>query len=261
MAREQTVLSDIPRLAYVLPPGKIMMSLLDHLRDDEVTAEQLVRVARNDPVIVGNLISAANQIRRNRDLPDVADPLSAVVLIGVTKAKEIIVTVGTNKLELHGEIPFFYRHSQAVAIVAREVATMCDVDPEHAYSAGMLHDIGQLCFHVSNPRAFAVVSKAGAMDGKTTAHEERVFGLDHSEFGALMAEHWSLPEVVVSAIRTHHSDSIVTSKLQATINVAESLTRALDLPPSQSNRVTCVNEAAVEELRIRWHSPAWFKPG
>ena len=46
----------------------------------------------------------------------------------------------------------------------------------------------------------------------------------------------------------------ITSKLQALINVAESLTRALDIPQSPKNRLTHLNAAAVAALGIHWGS-------
>lgn len=258
MLTPATLPDEVARLAAILPPfPRVVMQLLDMLRDDEVSLEALTRLARNDPVISAGILATANHLRRMNAQPDVHDPFVAASLIGINQVRRIVVSAAMNRFAAEEKgADFLLNHSRAVAIVAQELAMLCGVSPEKAYVAGILHDVGQLCFHIMDPLRFQEVYRLSAADGRLIEREAATFGVDHAAIGGALAAHWKLPEDFVSAIETHHDDQVVTSKLQAVVNVAESLTRALDLPPSPKNRLTQLNAPAVAELGLVWDSPA-----
>lgn len=248
--------AEVAKLAKVLPPFPlVVMQLLDMLRVDDSSLDALIRLARNDPVILSGILSTANRLRRVNGQPDIHDPFIAASLIGVSQIRRIVVVAAMNKFAAEEKgAEFLLNHSRAVAIVAQELAALCGVSPEKAYVAAILHDIGQLCFHIMDPVVFQEVYRQSAIDGRLIEREAATYGVDHAQIGGELAEHWELPEDFVSAIRTHHNDSVVTSKLQAVVNLAESLTRALDIPPSPKNRLTKMNAPAVAALEITWSS-------
>lgn len=249
---------EIASLARDLPPfPKIVIQLLDLLRNEDASLDELARLAKNDPVISSNILGTANRLRRMQAKSDIDDPFIAASLIGVNQVRRIVSTVGMNKFLGDGKgNEFLFNHSRAVAIVAQELAMLCGVSPEKAYVVGILHDIGQLCFHIRNPDVFQALYQKSAVDGQLLERETAVFGLDHAKVGALLADFWRLPDDFVYAIQSHHDDTVVKSKLQAVINIAESLTRALDIPASPKNRLNKLNVAAIESLGIVWDSPA-----
>ncbi len=250
-------LDDIEEVARRLPPfPTAILKILDLLRDDGSSLEVLVRLVRNDPVISGNVLSMANHIRRAHAQSDLSDPYTAASLIGINRLRRTVVNVGMNRFFSNGiGGDFFFQHSLAVAITSHEIGLMAEVDPAQAYIAGILHDVGQLCFHVLDERAFSNAYQLASVDGRLLEREAEIFGADHCEIGAKLAEYWNLPDDVVSAIRVHHSDSVANSHLQAVICLGETLARALDIPSSAKNRVLKVNESAIELLGIQWDSP------
>lgn len=256
MLTPDTLAASVARLAKTLPPfPTVVMQFLDMARDEDLSFDVLIRLARNDPVILSGILSSANRLRHINAQPDIHDPFIAASLIGLNQVRRIVVTAALNKFAAADKgARFLLDHSRAVAIVAQELAALCGVSPEKAYVAGILHDIGQLCFHILDPLAFQNVYRQSATDGKLIEREVAVFGVDHTQIGSALAEHWELPEDFVSAILTHHDDTIVTSKLQAVVNLAESLSRALDIPSSPKNRLTKLNGPAVEALGITWNS-------
>ena len=256
MLTPDTLAASVARLAKTLPPfPTVVMQFLDMARDEDLSFDVLIRLARNDPVILSGILSSANRLRHINAQPDIHDPFIAASLIGLNQVRRIVVTAALNKFATADKgARFLLDHSRAVAIVAQELAALCGVSPEKAYVAGILHDIGQLCFHILDPLAFQNVYRQSATDGKLIEREVAVFGVDHTQIGSALAEHWELPEDFVSAILTHHDDTIVTSKLQAVVNLAESLSRALDIPSSPKNRLTKLNGPAVEALGITWNS-------
>jgi putative nucleotidyltransferase with HDIG domain len=103
---------------------------------------------------------------------------------------------------------------------------------ENYFVTGVLHDIGKLVFFEFSEDQFAA---ALALSKKTQqslqAAEMTVFGIDHSETGALLAERWRFPSSIVQAIR-HHQTGIVpgkTDELTAVIHLGNIFCRALEL--------------------------------
>ena len=258
MLTADTLPVEIAQLARALPPfPKVVTQLLDMMWDDGASLDALARIARNDPVISSTILMTANRLRRIQAKSDISDPFVAASLIGVSQLRRIVVAAAMNKFAAQEKgADFLLNHSRAVAIVAQELALMCGVSAEMAYIVAILHDMGQLCFQLLDTEKFQDVYRRSALDGKLLEREREAFGVDHAEIGAALAQHWELPDEFVSAIRTHHDDTIVTGKLQAVINLAESLTRALDIPASPKNRLTRLNAPAVEALGLQWGSPA-----
>ena len=232
------------------------MQLLDMLRNDDLSLDALIRLARNDPVISSGILATANRLRRIHVQPDLNDPYVAASLIGIDQVRRIVVMAAMNKFAAEEKgADFLFNHSRAVAIVAHELALLCEVSPEAAYVAAILHDVGQLCFHIKSPVVFQDLYLKSSVDGKLLERETQTFGVDHAQIGAALARHWELSETFVAAIEEHHQVDAISGRLQAVINLAESLARALDIPPSPKNRLTQLNASAVALLGITWNSP------
>lgn len=246
----------IDEIAPRLPPfPKVVLDLLGLLRDESVSLDTLAHVARNDPVIAASVLTAANRMRRLRALPDIKDPYVAASCVGTNKLRSIVITAGMNRFIAQSRADtFFFEHSLAVAITAHELAFLSSAAPEEAYVAGILHDIGQLAFFVADSGRYRELLAEQAVEGgDLLQRESQAFGLDHSQAGVLLACAWKLPTEIVQAIAAHHQDQAVcTSKVQALVNIAETLAHGLDMPPCTSNRVTAVNSSALELLGLRW---------
>lgn len=247
----------IPEIAARLPAfPKVVPELLDCLQEDAASLDSLVVIARNDPTISATILSAANRLRRIRALSDLSDLFAAASVIGFDKILQIILTVGLNRfISQGGGQSSLFKHSLAVAIVAQELACITHISPAEAYVAGILHDVGQLAFFVRDAERYGEIRDQAILAGDLLARERAVFGLDHSQVGMLLASFWNLPKSITGAIGGHHgSNTTWNSALQAVINLAESLARALDLPHSPHGRVTNINQSSLELLQLRWNS-------
>ncbi|MBI2308924.1 MAG: HDOD domain-containing protein [Rhodocyclales bacterium] len=246
----------IDEAARRLPPfPRIVLDLLRLLRDENASLDALARIARNDPVISASVLTAANRMRRLRALPDLKDSYVAASCIGTDKLRAIVVAAGMNRfLAESAAETFFFGHSLAVAIVAHELATLCSVPAEEAYVAGVLHDIGQLAFFVADADGYREVLRRAASEGDLLRHERNHFGVDHCQAGVALAAIWELPPEIVQAIAAHHeAGGSFASKVQALVNVAETVARGLDLPPSPANRIDAVNAEALSSLGLHWN--------
>ena len=250
--------SRIPELAARLPAfPKVVPKLLDCLRKDAPSLDSLVMIARHDPVISAAILATANRLRRMRALPDLFDLFAAASIIGFDKIRQIIISVRLNGFISQGSsYSYFVEHSLGVAIVAQELAVMARISPAEAYVAGILHDVGQLLFFVQDANLYHDIRREAIQNGNLLQLEADAFGLDHCQMGILLASYWKLPNTIMQAIGGHHKpDTVWMNGLQAVINLAETLCKALDLPHSPHNRVTTVSNSALEFLQLRWNSP------
>lgn len=250
--------SKIPAFVAALPAfPKVITELLDCLRDQSHSLETMVRIARSDPVIAAEILSAANSLRRLRGMTDIPNLFAAASVVGLDRIRRIILTVGLNRFVSYGRgQSYFFEHSLAVAIVAQELAAMVRISPTEAYVAGILHDVGQLVFHVTGGDAYQNIRRQAIADDSLLDLESAMFTLNHCEVGLLLAKHWQLSSDVMLAIATHHERHMEwKSPLQAVISVAEVLVKALDLPFSPHNRVSSIPGNALEYLQLSWESP------
>jgi putative nucleotidyltransferase with HDIG domain len=248
----------ITEIGAKLPPfPRVIQQLLDRLREDAVSVDSLVRIARTDSVVSSAILSAANRLRRMRLQPDTSDMFSAAALIGTNKLRQIVIATGMNHfLRLGSGQRFFYEHSLAVAVVAHELALLTQISTDEAYIAGILHDIGQLAYYIADSKGYEEVRCRAMQGGDLLELEAAAFGLNHCKVGMLLASHWQLPQNILLAIGTHHDSSDRwQNKLHAVINLAETICRGLDLPQSPHNHVLSVNTSALEYLGLNWSSP------
>jgi len=100
----------------------------------------------------------------------------------------------------------FWEHSLGVALVSRRLARRVGFrDPEKAYLAGLLHDLGMVTNLLLIPEHFrAVVVEAFASKRPFHNIESEYMGLTHCATGALLSDQWHLSGDIQEVIRWHH---------------------------------------------------------
>jgi len=115
------------------------------------------------------------------------------------------------------------------------------VEPDLAYSAGLLHDIGKFALQDIMPRSLAAI----AQEAQATAcalHEveQRHLGTDHTLLGRQLAQRWRLPEEIALVIWLHHGDpaavleSLPTAKAALLVWAADNVARHASIGQSGS---------------------------
>ncbi len=114
-------------------------------------------------------------------------------------------------------------HSVSTAITSQWFARVFSYpDPEDAYVAGLLHDMGKLMLDqfalADYDRLFDLVQNYGLTFFQV---EQKLFGIDHAQVGGMMARKWNFPHTLIDAIQCHHSPQrSETKELAAIINIA-----------------------------------------
>lgn len=253
--RQQVIAHTVGLPAFPLVVGQI----LESLEDPEVNLNVLVDFIAHDPVITARVLSFANRAaEQTSNLAGVRDIYTATSLIGMNHVREIalVSSLGqfANRTKIPGLPADYWRHSVAVGVSAQELALYMTtpIVSDIALIAGLLHDIGQLWLHRFYPEEFrqARVLATAQSIGIEFA-EQQVFGVDHAEIGAWLAEYWGLPGSLVSSIRYHHQpDAALNELMVPVVSVAEVLSNALDLAGRPENRVTQISSAACKALGL-----------
>lgn len=100
----------------------------------------------------------------------------------------------------------YWLHSLGTACCARVLAQPWqDIDPEDAFLAGVLHDLGKILLDEFLPNDYQQCVKDAHMSG-TPLHlaERKLLGVDHSEVGGNIAARWGVPANLCSVIFDHH---------------------------------------------------------
>ena len=192
---------DVPALpaAYV--------KALQLLREPSAELNQLVRIGNDDPAFAGALLRLSNSAESSpRDR--VRTIQGAVVRLGLPEARRTIIGVTLKQAfrgisGSHVDEHELWRHLVAVGMLADEAA-WGRVTYSDAFAVGLLHDLGRLAMASEDPKRYGQAVLLARATGDTIAAEQRVFGLDHCEWGASIGRQWGLPDDMVEGIADHH---------------------------------------------------------
>lgn len=184
---------------------------------------------------------------------EVDDIRRALTFIGTTAAHHLVLS--TALLTVFRDLPLgavsmrsFWEHGLACGVAARLIARQGgQANPEHAYLAGLLHDIGRLPLYILEPLDMGAALQAHReRQGHLHDLEQQYLGIDHTELGAILLAHWQLPEVFHSAVSDHHAPwrASRSSTETAVVHVADLIVNSLKLGTSGTRWVPALDDGA-----------------
>ena len=200
----------VPWAHLRLPPfPQVAVRVLQLTNNENVQLRQLCDLISTDPAFATEILTVANSAFYCPRYPSTSIS-QAVAVIGATRLQGMCVTVGVRAyLGKAMNLPAMrnlWRHNLACAMIAHRLAAAGGIDPEMAYTAGILHDIGRMALAVLDPNAYAELLEAhrGTSDSILAA-ERDLFGFDHCETGSRLVADWKLPENFKAAVADHLS--------------------------------------------------------
>lgn len=239
---------DLPTLPIVA------MEVNRLLRDENVPVEQLLSLLEKDQSLVSRILRLVNSSFYGFK-SKVTSLRHAVTLMGFSTIQHAVVSVAViDCLKLksnhrHFDIARFWTHSIGVAVVCRYLAAQTKtVEPEMAFTAGLLHDIGKVVLVNSFPDVFFSVNDRAVKGAVSfSAAEKLCESYPHNLIGGYLAKHWMLPESLECVIRNHHGGqgraSGADGVLTGLVTVADTLANALEKVPGHSLHPDTVPEA------------------
>jgi len=169
-------------------------------RDPDSSSESLARVVSTDPALAARVLAMSRSVTYLRRQPP-RTLQEAIATVGLRALRRILIAASARAAYRADDqvAQSLWAHSLAAGLAAEELSKVSGGGAAgDAFIAGLLHDIGKLVLHLSNPAAFATL---GVFDEEA---ERRLFGTTHDEIGGRLAEKWGLEPDIVAGIRGHH---------------------------------------------------------
>ena len=191
----------LKRLPAFSPVAVRLMALV---ADENVSFKEVAKLISLDPALSGETLRMANSGLYGRR-GEVVSVLHAIAMVGLHQLTRIAVTAALWRGIPNRTSPFmkaWWRHSVAAALIAEHSATL---PIDHAYTAGLLHGVGQLALIEHGMPDYASLVTISVASGLDLLEDERAaYGTDHAELAGLILEAWGLPEIVQDAAALHH---------------------------------------------------------
>ena len=206
--------SQIGKLDSISTAPAILQPLLWMMRlpVDDIRVEKVVELVSRDGGIAAQCLRLANSpLFASRGVETVR---AAVMTLGIEKVRLVVFglcmnqTIPREKWVL--DRTAFWRHSLGCALVTQTMASKIGYpDPEKAYLAGLLHDLGFLVNSVIDNSKFRECLKH-AVAQRCALHisEQQILGYTHSDAGGILCEHWDFSEEITDVVRGHHQSDL-----------------------------------------------------
>jgi len=184
--------------------------VLEVAESAESNAADLLEVVQQDPTLAIRILRTANSSFYGLG-NEVADLQTAIAMLGFVEVRNLALTVYVARLceepssYGHYSRENLWQHMVSVGTIARVVSRVCKrAEPEEAYLAGLLHDLGILLVdqHM-HPQVCQVIDRV-CEGAQTTDAEQQVLTFDHTDMGAYVARQSNFPERIAIAIQYHH---------------------------------------------------------
>lgn len=182
------------------------------VEDPNCATADIAKAVSKDPSFTLRLLKIANSALYS--FPSSIDSVTkAVSIIGTSQIRNLALSMSAVRsfAGLPNELismENFWRHSLLCALVARNLAKAARrCDPDALFTAGLLHDIGELVLFNRLPEQSreALLLVLDDLDELPVYEAERqLMGLDHTDVGGELARQWQLPPLLEECIAYHH---------------------------------------------------------
>lgn len=185
------------------------------INDPGVSAVKVASILAEDPAMSAKVLRLTNSAFYGL-AKEIESVKQAVVIVGFEAIKNLVLSAsvldmfkGKNLDEEYQER--YWRHSLSTAVgcrlLARKFRSQALVDPDAAFSAGLLHDVGKMviCCYLPDDYKRYVAEREADNEATDNDIEMRVLGYSHSQIGGFLGAQWKIPHKLIDAITYHHN--------------------------------------------------------
>ncbi len=216
----------IESIASVPPLPSASAEVIQLIQDPKVPSSRIAQAIEYDPSLTTNVLRLANSsfFGFPREVSTVKD---ALFRLGTNQVFQLVVaaTVGKmtqtpiNGYDLSGGD--LWDHLVGTAIGSITLAQTLNLDiPSYTFTAALTHDVGKVVlgtFVEVNAESIRELAYDEKMSFEQA--ERQILEIDHAEVGALLLEHWNLPDYLVDVVRWHHQPEEYSGKDEKAANV------------------------------------------
>ena len=213
---------------------KVVRQLIETFQQEDVDIMKAATLIESDPVLTAKLLKTANSaffgLHRT-----VSTAREAISVMGLIKVRALVISAALGE-SFHSvgsvNLGQFWRYSLNSANLSRYLALPIKIDESTAFTAGLIHGIGELMMHVGMPEAMIDLDRSIPMlDLKRARAEKGLFGYSYAEVGAALAREWKFPKKMIDAIEHQNApfDNDVYEPIAGVIHIASWRARAEEL--------------------------------
>jgi putative nucleotidyltransferase with HDIG domain len=166
-----------------------------------------------DPAIAARILKISNSALYG--FPSEIESLShAISLLGTMTVRNLVLAASMKETYRRFGLleKLLWQHSSLAGPTAALLAACpgVGVDPEVAFTAGLMHHIGKTALANSHRDEYERVMMTVYNESRSFVEvENEIFGFNHAELGAAVVQQWGLPESLVQTIRYHHEPGML----------------------------------------------------
>lgn len=224
---ESPITKVLARVGDIAVLPQVVCQVVEATGNEDASVKKLEETILIDPGLSARLLIQANSA--HYALPKkVTSIRESVMFLGFKGVRQIAMAVGVFDLFL-GKTDIesmrrraWWKQSLEVALVCRSMADFIPgVNPDEAYTCGLLHLIGKTILDRYNPNDYTRVQQVVDQGAPDLLAERAVFGCDHIAVASAAATKWGFPDVLVQGMNyfTPATDLTSQSALRATVGL------------------------------------------
>ena len=218
----------------------ILIELLNACMDECVSFDIISDIIGSDTALTAKVLSAANSPIYGH-ASQLTSLKHTLMFLGLDTIKSIAITASVQQFfsrynaDKGQQLANFWEHSLLTALIAKSMAELIHYhSPDEAYLAALLHDIGQLVFHLDAQQDYHKLLEQSHETEQLTLLEQQHFQLSHDELGAYLLNEWGLSSFISDAVRYHHAPEELIRDAHLLVKILNTANRASYLENRQA---------------------------
>ncbi|MCG5054522.1 MAG: HDOD domain-containing protein [Myxococcales bacterium] len=204
---EQIALARIEQDRLALPAlPAVATKCLELLRKNDFSSKKVTDLIETDPILAVRILRTANSAAFGARQP-ITNIHHAVTHLGANKLKTVMMEAAARPIlesrdsRIADATRGLWEHSVAVALLSRDLAVVVGVaEPEDAYLAGLLHDVGKPVLAMLLLEAENMMASRSSKEWIDSTVWVETLQRSHRNVGVAVAKKWAVPEAAVKAI-------------------------------------------------------------
>ncbi|MEJ2404465.1 MAG: HDOD domain-containing protein [Candidatus Thiodiazotropha sp.] len=197
-------------IQYLPPLSVTATRLLALFGNEDLSLKDLSETINQDPGLSAKVLGLANSAYFGQSQPVLSVEDAIIRVLGLNMVKSLAFSIALSGVFDTTRCPGFdlrtyWFDSLTLAVLSRQVGVAMAIDRrpnlDAVYLAGLLSNIGVLVLAHSFPDAFAeVLHKRNQSHKPPGILQTECIGLDQNTAGALLADRWHLPRIIIEVI-------------------------------------------------------------
>ena len=255
-----TIQEFIKEIKNLKPIPAVANQLLAVVDNPDSSMEDIANVIQYDPVMTASVLKTCNSAFFGLKHP--AESIKdAVNMMGTDQVIELVLlksgtdTLGGSQEGYGLEEGDMWKYSVSSAVIAKQVAVSLSLKNKNTiFTSALLKDIGKIILekHVaqSSKKIKNLVENRNLSFREA---EKKVFGIDHTELGAMIAKMWKFSPRMVKIIRHHHlvDESMMKDKEIAAVYLADCICMMMGMGVGADGLSYRFKNQAMEKLGMK----------